>query len=163
MKVSVVVRYRCSKARYLEQYFDPEGRHRRVVGMGGVSFTAKEVNRTDTEWRMVGEMVERTNMPAPVRAILGSTNCLEERSLWVVGSDAIQVELRPVKMRDKVSIKGTYTIREQPDGTTEIAVDVDVVAKIFGIGGMVEKIAAKEMPLSFTKDAAFFNEHMADT
>lgn len=162
MKVSVVEQYRCSKAHYLDHYFNPESRHSRVVGMGGVSFTAQEVSRTETEWRMRAELVERSSMPAPIRSVFGATNRLEEDSVWVVGSDVIQVEIRPAKMRDKVTIRGNYRMNEKDDGTCEVTLELEVVAKIFGIGGMVEKMAAKEMPVSIAKDAAFFNKHIAD-
>lgn len=161
MKVTASAIFRCSAERYVAQYFDPESRHRRTVGTGGISFTAHEVTREGPEWHMRAELVERVNAPLPVRKVFGETNRFEEESRWTVGSDVIRVVIRPEKMREKLSITGAYRFAEQPDGTTRVSIEVEVVAKVFGIGGMIEKMATKEVPDSFAADAAFFNENLA--
>ena len=69
-----------------------------------------------------------------------------------MGSDVIRVVIRPERMREKLSITGAYRFAEQPDGTCRVTLEMEVVAKVFGIGGMIEKISAKEAPEGFAKD-----------
>ncbi|MDY0004766.1 MAG: DUF2505 family protein [Polyangia bacterium] len=159
MKVSTSEVYRCSVERYVEEYFNPEGRHRRVAGAGGVSFSAKEVKREAPEWTMRAELVEKLNAPAPVRKLFGEINRLEEESRWAVGGDLIQVVVRPDRMRDKLSIQMLYRLEGLADGTCKVTLDMEIQARVFGVGGLIEKMAAKEMPEAFSKDAAYFNEH----
>lgn len=160
MKVSTSEVYRCPVEKYLEEYFNPEGRHRRVVGAGGVSFSATEVRREAPEWTMRAELVEKLNAPAAIRKIFGETNRFEEESRWPVGGEVIQVVVRPDRMRDKLSIQMLYRLEGLPDGSCRVTLEMDIQARIFGIGGLVEKMAAKEMPHAFSKDAAFFNAHL---
>ena len=160
MKVSTTEVFRCPVEKYFEEYFNPEGRHRRVVGAGGVSFTAKEVRREAPEWTMRAELVEKLNAPAAIRKLFGETNRFEEESRWVVGTRMIEVKVRPDRMRDKLSIQMRYQMESLADGTCRVTLEMDIQARIFGIGGLVEKMAAKEMPHAFSKDAAFFNAHL---
>ena len=154
--------YHCEPEYYLEQYFDEAGRSRREVeGVGTVSFKVLESSREGGVWRHVAESIERVNAPMPVRKIFGETTRMEEHASWRQGTNVIQTEYRPDTMKKKISILTQIRVAPHGDGHCRITVEVEVLFKIFGIGRLLERFAAKEMPKAIEKDCAFFNAHMA--
>jgi hypothetical protein len=161
MLVSATEVYRCSPQRYIEQYFDPEGRKRRMVdGCKGVSWELLDKTEAGGERRMRAAFVQRLDAPKAVQKLFGETSRFEEVSVWREGSDEIQVTLIPDKMTDRMSLQGRYRVQDAGDGTSRVTLEMEVQVKIFGVGGLVEKMAAKELPKTFAKDAEYFNAHL---
>ncbi len=162
MLVSATEVYRCEPRRYIEQYFDPTGRERRMVnGCGGVSWELLDKQEEGGQRRMRAAFVERLDAPKAVQKLFGETSRFEEESVWREGSDEIQVALIPDKMTDRMSLRGRYKVADPGDGTSRVTLEIEVKVKIFGVGGLVEKMAAKELPKTFAKDAEYFNAHLA--
>lgn len=162
MKVTHDAIYNCDPQFYLEQYFDAEGRaERELKGCGTVSFKVIESSRGDDVWTHVAESTERVNAPGPVRKIFGETTRLEERATWRRSTNIIEVEAIPGTLKSKLTIHSQIRADAAGEGKTRITLTLDVKAKIFAVGGLIEKMAVKEMPAHVTKDAAYFNAHIA--
>ena len=162
MKLTTEAIYHCEPRRYLEEYFNGEGRSRRETeGCTAVSWKILESSRDGGVWRHVAESIEKLDAPLPIRKIFGETVRMEEHASWRTDGNVIEIEYRPDKMQKKISIRGTIRAEDLGDGKTRACFDVDVVYRIFGVGGLLEKISAKEMPKAIESDCAYFNAHMA--
>jgi len=162
MLLRTEVIYHCEPEFYLEQYFDGDGRsEREVEGCGNLSFTVVETRRDGEVWSHVAESVSRIEAPLPVRKILGENTRMEEHASWRRSTNTIDVEYVPDTLRKRISIKGHIRVGPAGEGNCRVLVEVDVIFKIFGVGGLLEKLSAREMPKAITADCAYFNEHMA--
>lgn len=162
MKLSHHAIYRCEPQFYLEQYFDAEKRaEREVKGCGTVEWKVLEASREGDVWSHVAEAFERVNAPGPVRKIFGETTRVQEHATWRRGTHLIELEHVPGTMRSKMTLQSRIRAEATGDGSTRITIDLEVKAKIFVVGGLIEKLAVKEMPTHIDKDAAYFNAHIA--
>jgi hypothetical protein len=154
--------YHCEPGLYLEQYFDEKGRsERETKGVGNVSFTVLESHCQGEVWRHVAESVARLDAPMPVRKIFGETTRMEEHASWTRSTNTIDLEYKPQNLRNRISITGHIRVGPAGEGKCRVVVEMDVIFKIFGVGGLLEKLSAKEMPIAIEKDCAYFNEHLA--
>jgi Protein of unknown function (DUF2505) len=154
--------YHCDPEFYLEQYFEEKRRtEREVKGVGNISFSVLESHCEGEVWSHVAESVSRLDAPMPVRKILGETTRMEEHATWRRSTNTIDVEYKPDNLRKRISVKGHIRVGPAGEGKCHIVVEMDVIFKIFAVGGMLEKLSAKEMPIAIEKDCAYFNEHLA--
>ena len=162
MKVTHDAIYNCEPQFYLEQYFDAEGRaERELKGCDTVSFKVLESNRGDDVWTHLAESTERVNAPGPVRKLFGETTRIEERASWRRSTNNIEIVVTPDSMKSRLTIRSQIRADAAGDGRTRITITLDVTAKVFAVGGLIEKMAVKEMPVHVKKDAAYFNAHIA--
>lgn len=154
--------YHCEPEFYLEQYFDGEGRSKREVeGCGNISFSVLESHQDGEVWSHVAESISAIDAPMPVRKILGEKTRMEEHATWRRSTNTIEIEYKPDTLRKKISMLGSIRVGPTGDGHCRVVVEVDVIFKIFGVGGLLEKLSAKEMPKAIEKDVAYFNAHLA--
>ena len=162
MKVTATEIYRCTPEFYFDKYFDPESRKtRETEGVGSLSWDLIENTQEGGKRRIRAKFVEKLDAPAAIRKIFGETSAFEEDSVWREGSNVIDMDILPEKMAKKMSLKGRYIVDDQGDGTCKVTLEMEVKVKIFGLGGLIEKMATKEVPHTFGKDAKYFNEHIA--
>ena len=160
MKVRIEQIYDCDTKNYLEQFFNVDSRSdREVNGAGAVSFSVLKSHCDDKVWSHVAEAVHPVNAAAPVRKIFGETTRMEEHATWRLGTNTIELSYVPEKMKDKISCRGQIQANSTSDGKTRITMDLDINVKIFGVGGLVEKLVAKECPDAFAKDCEYFNKN----
>lgn len=147
---------------YLKSYFDEEGRIKREVeGVGTISYKIEQRSQEGGVWKHVARSVEPLDAPGPVRKIFGQTQTMFEEASWREGSDTIEVTYRPEKMADKVSIRSKIIAVPHGEGQCKVTIECDIQVKIFGIGGMIEKMAAKGIPTHLKRDCDYFNAHIA--
>ena len=164
MILKAQVLYNCSPQFYLEQYFHEANRRKRELeGCGTVDYKVLESTRDGGVWHHLAESIERLNAPGPIRKLFGETSRFEEDATWKEGTNVLQVIYRPDTMQKKISIRGTMTAQDQGNGTCQVTAEIEFKVSIFGIGGLIEKMAAKEMPTHLQKDADYFNAHLAPT
>lgn len=162
MRVKAEAIYKCRPSCYFEKHFDAEGRVKREIeGCGAVSFKIISSTRKDGVARLVAEMTEKMDAPAPIRKLLGETTMVEEDSTWKEGTNVIKVVYRPEKMRNKISMSGEFRCEPHGQDACKVFLDLEINVKIFGLGGTIEKMVAKDIPGRLERDAVYFNEQIA--
>jgi len=63
---------------------------------------------------------------------------------------------RMVPKKEIVASRGTVRIEPTADGKCRRSDEVIIEGKLFGVGGLIESSAEKEVRASFTKELAFF-------
>lgn len=99
-------------------------------------------------------------MPGPLKAVIGEGLGYKEDGRFDKKTRKYTLVITPNKLADKVTIKGTLYTKPQGDKCVRVF-DCTVVAKIFGVGGMLEKRVISDMEESYKKGADFSNEWIA--
>jgi len=154
--------YNCEPADYWNMYFDEEKRRVLETEGGGV-IGYKVLEKTEQGGKVMQrvELIERNDAPKPIRKLFGETTKLFEETNWQEGSETATVNFRPEKMADRVKMTGAIRVSSAGEGKCRVVIDWDLTVKIFGVGGMLEKMMAKEIPARAEKLVKYFNERMA--
>ncbi|MBK7579142.1 MAG: DUF2505 family protein [Myxococcales bacterium] len=100
-------------------------------------------------------------MPGPLKAVVGEGLGYREDGTFDKKSRRYSIVITPNKLADKVTIKGSLYTKPQGDKCVRVF-DCTVIAKIFGVGGMLEKRIIGDMEESYKKGADFSNKWIAD-
>lgn len=94
-------------------------------------------------------------VPGPVAKVLGA-NRIEyiEKINYKAGSYEGTWETVPMVMADKVVSRGTFRFYTQGDRVVRV-VEGDVSVKIFGLGGVIEKLVVADVERSYNQAADF--------
>lgn len=161
MKIQSQGIYNCTPKEFFEQTFNEKNRaERETKGCRAISYRVLSSDKDDRQWRQVAEVVDKIDAPGAIRKVFGETTTVEETSIWTVGTDTIKVSYKPDKMPNKITMQGEFRVTPHGDGSCKVIMDLEITVKIFGIGGMMEKLIAKELPEHMAKDVAYFNANM---
>lgn len=162
MKITSQQTYHVDLARYFELLVDGETRARREIeGAGSVSYRVLERKEEGGVIRYRAEMVSRVDAPAPVRKIIGETSRMEEEITYRQGGEVAQVRYRTDALGDRGRLEGEIRARAAGPGRTDVTLDITAEIKMFGLGGIMEKMVDRELREHLVKDVAFVNTHLA--
>lgn len=100
-------------------------------------------------------------MPGPLKAVIGEGIGYQEDGVFDKKSQRYTIAITPNKLADKVTIKGVMYTEPKGDDKCTRVFECTVNAKIFGVGGMLEKRVIADMQESYAKGAEFTNEYIA--
>lgn len=157
----------CTPARYWELFFDADWTH--DLFDDGLNFRC-EVGPTEVDGgirRRTMQVVPKVELPGPVAKLFGDKLGYVEHGRYDEAKQLWHYELRLNILADKIRLGGDMTLEPLgEDRLTRVSV-MWVEAKIFGIGGLVEKAAEKNMRDGWDKSADWINrwlaQHPADT
>ncbi len=121
-------------------------------------------------WKLVsqedkGDRIERVvdvipklpDLPGPLKKLVEGGAAYRERNVFDKKAKRMSVDVEPSVLAGKLVIKGS--IRTEPLGEKQCKriVELNVTAKVFGIGGLIEARSISEVKTSYDKAAAFTN------
>ncbi len=152
--------YNCSEDTFWDKVFFEEDYNRRLFKEALEFPTYEQVKRDedDKEVRRSINVVPKLGpMPGPLKAVVGDGLGYREDGVFDKKSRRYSIVITPNKLADKMTIKGTlYTLAQGSDRCVRVF-ECSVVAKIFGVGGMLEKRVIADMEESYRKGADFTN------
>lgn len=132
----------------------------------GLKFPAYEqikFEETDTEIRRSVEVTpELGPMPGPLKKLIGDGLGYREDGVFNKATKRYKLVITPNKLSDKVSITGEMWMEGKGDGKSTRIFTCSVNAKIFGVGGMLEKKTIEDMKKSYEVGAEFTNKYIAE-
>lgn len=146
----------CSAEKFWAVYLDPA--YAKALYLDELKFKDYRVlEQTPTSRKQ--RIVPRVNLPGPIANLVGDTFAYEEhgtfdpaQSLWTWK----MVQPAGVTSTPFISTWGTTKITPISDTQCRRLDEVHVESKKFGIGGLIESSAEKEVRASWSKEAAFF-------
>lgn len=117
---------------------------------------------TDTEIFRKIKGQPKMNLPGPVAKLLGSGFAYTEEGRLDKASKRWTWKMSPSKLAEKLHNEGTMRIEPIGDSKVRRVTEITMEAKIFGIGGLVESSAEKEMREGWDDSARFMNKWIAD-
>jgi len=126
-------------------------------------------------WRVLksedrGDEVRRTieasppigDLPGPLKAVIGDSAGYEERGVFNKKTHRYQVQVVPNRMADKVTVNVEMWTEPMGDTKCKRFARASATAKIFGVGGMLEKKLLGDLEKSYEKSAAFTNAFVSE-
>lgn len=157
--------YNCSEDTFWNKLFFDEEYNRRLF-KEALEFPVHEqteFKETDGEVRRSLKVVPKLGpMPGPLKAVIGEGVGYQENGVFDKKSRRYTVDITPNKLSDKVTIKGVMYTKPKGDNQCVRVFECTVNAKIFGVGGMLEKRVITDMEESYAKGADFTNKYIAE-
>ena len=112
----------------------------------------KEITRTT-------KAQPKMEVPGAVAKIIGDGFAYTEKGTFDKGTKVYKFVITPSTMAEKIKNEGVVRCEPRGDGKCTRVVDITMEAKIFGIGGMIEKTFEKQTRDGWEASAKFLNEH----
>lgn len=156
--------YDCSEETFWEKVFFDADYNARLF-KEALEFPVYEQTKrdeTDTEIKRTLNVVPKLGpMPGPLKALVGEGLGYKEDGVYDKKARRYSMVITPNKLADKVTIKGVMYSKPKGDKMTRVF-EATVNAKIFGVGGMLEKRVIGDMEDSYSKGAAFTNKWLKE-
>lgn len=147
-------------AGFWEMFFDPQlnqALYTKALGFPKLEQLAFE--ETDAKvTRKVSARPKLSNLPGPVAKLLGPSFGYVEEGTMDKAEGVWRFTMTPTTLADKIKQWGTVRLEPLPNGHVSRITDVSVEAKIFGVGGLVESAAKKELEAAWETSTTYMNE-----
>jgi hypothetical protein len=148
----------CEPEKFWNVFFDDD--YIRKMHKDGLGFREIEIlEKTETRRRL--RAVPSLEVPETVARLLGDRFGYEERGTVDRARGEWRWSMAPNALGDKLRTEGTITIESAPGGKTRRRDDVVIEAKLFGVGGLIEASAEKQLRASWEKEEAFMKRWLA--
>lgn len=146
-----------------ELFFDAE--YNRKLYLEGLRFEGFEVleetNPPDGRRTRKVHVKPRFEAPAAMRSMIGdSMSYVEDGRLELTGPNTPRwiSKVLPSAMADKTRVTAEMWLERTGPGQSDRVATFEIEVKMFGVGGMVEKMLEKSMRENYQKAAEFTNE-----
>jgi hypothetical protein len=149
----------CDADRFWKMFFDREFNRR--LYLDELGFLEIEVlDQTDTSRRM--RAVPRVDLPGPLLKLIGPRFGYEERGELDRTRQVWRWSTIPSTLKGKLATSGTLRLEPAGNGAIRRSDEVTIEAHVFGLGGMIETTAEKQLRASWDKEAPFTKRWLAE-
>jgi hypothetical protein len=130
--------------------------------LGFPEYTITEQRDTGTEVIRVSVGTPKMDMPGPVAKLLGSSFSFTEHGTFNKATKVYRFKSTPSTMADKLRNEGTLRIEPIGDNKVRRIAEIEIEAKVFGVGGLIESSAEKQFREGWDRSAVYMNQWIAD-
>jgi hypothetical protein len=155
----------CSEKTFWDQVFFDNEYNRRQFSEALRFSLWKELSREDKGGeivRVVQAAPPVDDLPGPLKTVIGESAGYEERGTFVKAKNQYLAKVVPNRLADKITIEVKMWTEARGDKSCLRVAEASVTAKIFGVGGMLEKKMLADMEKSYVKSAAFTNQWLKE-
>jgi hypothetical protein len=157
--------YNCSVDTFWGKiYFDEE--YNRRLFLECLKFEAWQVVSFDESEERIVRVTDVkpkvADLPGPLKKLAEKGLGYRETGTFDKKTQRFMADIQPESLRDKLTIKGEMHC--EPVGTDKCRriFEVSATAKVFGVGGMIEKRILSDIAVSYEKAAAFTNGYITE-
>jgi hypothetical protein len=157
--------FNCSVDTYWDKVFFDEEYNRRLFTEALGFPVWKEVSRDDkgNEVRRTVEVVPKLgDLPGPIKKLIGDGVGYREEGVFDKQSKRYKLKIFPNKLGDKMTIAGEIRCEPSGDAKCKRIYTANVEARVFGVGGMLEKRLIADMEKGYDVGAKFTNDYLAE-
>jgi hypothetical protein len=123
-------------------FFDPEYNEALFLKhLGFTSYTLLALDRqADGSVTRRVECTPKVEIPAAVKKVIGDTASYVETGRFDPKTKRFSVEVQPRVAADRIKTRVAMWVEPRGDKKVERVVEVDSTVKVFGVGGMIEKL-----------------------
>ncbi len=154
----------CTVERFWKVFFDKafnEALFRKELGFPEYSVVEQTEKQNGEVFRRISGQ-PKMSAPAAVQKLLGDKFRYDEEGRLDPGSMTWRFTMKPSTLADKLRTEGTVKCEPLGDGKCRRIAEIDIEAKIFGLGGVMEVFTEKEMQTGWDASAAFMNRWLKD-
>ena len=147
----------CTPEKFWELFFDADLQKKIFASLEFPKWEIVEQRDTETEIVRIVKAIAKLDAPAAVAKVLGSGFGYTEESRFDKATKVYRFVIKPTTLADKLKTEGSVKVEPRGEGKCTRIVDIVAEAKIFGIGGMMEKVTEKSLRDGWQKGADMFN------
>ena len=149
----------CTEERFWDLFFDRDFTIEMFKYLEFPKFEIAETREEGDEKIRIVKASPKLDAPGPVKKLLGDNFGYTEEGRFNKNTKVFKFVVKPNTMEGKIKNEGTVRI-EQRDGGKKCTrvVDVVVEAKVFGLGGTIEKMTEKSFRDGWGKSATWIND-----
>ena len=157
--------FNCSEDTFWDKIFFDDEFNRRLYSEA-LEFPVFDVeandDRGDSVSRVTNVVPKLGPMPGPLKKLIGDGLGYKEEGTYEKKTRRYTTTITPNKLADKMKIKGLMYTEAAGDGKCTRIFECNVVAKVFGVGGLLEKQIIGDMKTSYDKAAEFTNQYISE-
>jgi hypothetical protein len=162
-KFTVTHEIHCNAETFWKTFFDKDFNDKLYLDhLHFPEFKVVEQTETDTTITRKTSGKPKMNMPGPVAKILGDNFRYTEEGSFDKATKVFRWKMIPSVMAEKLRTEGVVRIEPIGDNKVRRIAELTVEAKIFGIGGMMESSAEKQLRQGWDDSAQFMNKYLAN-
>lgn len=125
-------------------------------------FEQLSFEETDKQIRRVIRVKPRVvGVPAPVKKLIGDGVSYEEHGVFDKTSRNFKYRIQTSRLVDKMKLEGVMYALPAGEGKSKRVFELTVVAKVFGVGGVIEKQIISDTTRDYATGAQFTNKYLA--
>jgi hypothetical protein len=153
----------CSVDQFWKVFFDKEFNNELFLkGLGFPEYEVLSQEETDTSVKRKIRGKPKMDVPKAVSKVLGDSFGYEENGSMDKSKGLWTWAMTPNRLEGKLITKGTVTVEAVGDDKCRRIATMEVEAKIFGVGKLIEKASETQMTDGWNKSATFMNKWLAD-
>lgn len=157
--------FKCSEETFWTKVFFDDEYNRRLF-TEQLRFPTWRVKSSEERGDQVLRTIEASppigDLPGPLKAVVGDSAGYEERGVFDKKTHRYNVQVVPNRMADKISVNVEMWTEPLGDNQCKRYARATATAKIFGVGGMLEKKLLADLERSYEKSAAFTNTFVSE-
>ena len=157
--------FKCSEETFWTKVFFDDEYNRRLfkeVLKFPVWRVSKSEERGDEVLRTIEASPPIGDLPGALKAAVGDNAGYEERGVFDKEARRYRVQVIPNRMSDKISVNVEMWTESLGEGQCKRFARATATAKIFGVGGILEKKLLSDLERSYEKSAAFTNTFVSE-
>ena len=162
VKITVTHEIDCDADTFWKTFFDE--RFNKALYLDHLGFSEHRIvekRETDTQvtWKVSAK--PKLSLPGPVAKLIGDNFRYTEEGTLDRASGTWRFKVIPSVQADKVRTEGVMRVEAAASGKVRRVCEFTVEAKIFGVGGLMESSAEKQLRDGWDNSAAFMNKFLA--
>jgi hypothetical protein len=158
-KFTVTHEIHCNKETFWKVFFDQQfNLELYKTHLRFPEFRIIEQQDTATEIIRKAAGTPKMDVPGPIAKLLGSNFSYQEEGKFNKATGIWQWRMQPSTLADKMRNEGVMRIEAIGDGSVRRIADITIEAKIFGVGGLIESTAEKQLREGWAQSATFMND-----
>ena len=153
----------CNEDTFWKVFFDRDFNTKLFLEyLGFPEFNILDQRETDREIVRKISGMPKMDMPGPVLKLLGPSFKYVEEGRLDKATKQWRFQMTPSVLQGKLRNEGTMRIEPAGEGRVRRIADIVIEAKIFGVGGLIESSAEKNMRQGWDKGAEFMNRWLKE-
>jgi hypothetical protein len=149
----------CSDEKFWTVFFDAE--YNKKLFLDELRFESWKLVSLDDN----GDRIERVvdvvprmgDLPGPLKKLVEGGAGYRERDVFDKKAKRMTLKVEPSVLQGKLTISGVMHTEPVGDAQCRRIYETSIVAKVFGVGGMIESRILEDVKKSYDKAAAFTN------
>jgi hypothetical protein len=162
-KFTVTHTIECNEETFWKVFFDRDFNTELFLKhLGFPEYSILDQHETDREIVRKVSGTPKMDMPGPVLKLLGPGFKYVEEGRFDRATKRWNFKMTPSVLHSKLHNTGTMRIEPAGEGRVRRIAEITIEAKIFGVGGLIESSAEKNMRHGWDNSAIFMNRWLKD-
>jgi hypothetical protein len=162
-KFTVTHEINCNADTFWKVFFDKtfnEELFRKALGFPEYSILEQRETDKETFRKVSGQ--PKMDLPGPVAKLFGSGFRYTEEGRLDKATQIWSWKMTPSTLAEKLRNEGTMRIEPIGDSKVRRIASMEIEAKVFGVGGLIESSSEKQLRSGWDQSAVFMNKWIAD-